>query len=85
MATMRLTKRDSLFEAGSEGLASIRELALARMLIGIIPFKSEVEMTTSTQRPILGMKGTQCGRRLLTARTQIHQINQPSLVQEKKR
>jgi hypothetical protein len=47
---------------------------LAIRLVAIIPSESEVERTISLQRSITGMKGTQFGQRVFTARTQIHQL-----------
>jgi hypothetical protein len=48
---------------------------LACRLVGITPSESEVERTISTQRNIMGMKGTQFGQQVFTARTQIRQID----------
>jgi hypothetical protein len=53
---------------------------LARGMVRIVLSENEVERTISTQRCIMGMKGTQFWQRVLTARTQIHQISKPSLV-----
>jgi TRAP-type uncharacterized transport system substrate-binding protein len=47
---------------------------LALRLVAIIPSESEVERTISLQRSITGIKGTQFGQRVFTARTQIHQL-----------
>jgi hypothetical protein len=57
----------------AEGWENFAELA--RRLVGIIPSESEVERTISIQRSIMGMKGTQFGQQVFTARTQIHQID----------
>jgi hypothetical protein len=65
----------SLVEA--EGWTDFAELA--RRLVGITPSESEVERTISTQRSIMGMRGTQFGQHVFTARTQIHQI-EPSVL-----
>jgi hypothetical protein len=78
-------KRDLLLKADSEDLTSIYELALARSLTGIVPSESEVERTTPTQRSIVRTNGPQFGQRLFADRTQIHQSNETSLVQEKRK
>jgi hypothetical protein len=72
-------KRDLLLKADSEGLAHIRELALVRRLIGIIPSESGAKRTISTQCSIMGMKGTRFGQRPLTARRQTRQTSKTSL------
>jgi hypothetical protein len=53
VALVEATNSDLLSKADSEDLASIRELALARRLIWIIPSKRQVESTTSTQSSIV--------------------------------